>query len=163
MIILGIDPGLGTTGWGVIESSGQRLRYLGCGTINTNAKQPLAQRLQCLHQSLQQIILLYQPQECAIEETFVNSNALSSLKLGHARGVLMLTAALNNLLVSEYAPTMIKKSVVGVGRAEKMQVMMMVRQLLPLAKIESEDASDALATAICHAHVGHTQKKWEAS
>ncbi|MBL0318584.1 MAG: crossover junction endodeoxyribonuclease RuvC [Alphaproteobacteria bacterium] len=161
MIILGIDPGLGTSGWGVIESIGQRLRYIGCGAIRTNAKEPLAQRLQYLHEQLQTIILTYQPHESALEETFVNKNALSSLKLGHARGVLMLTAAKAGLPVAEYAATTVKKSVVGVGRAEKSQVMMMVKQLLPQATFDSEDAADALAVAVCHAHIGNTHRKWE--
>ncbi len=161
MIILGIDPGLGTSGWGVIESIGQRLRYIGCGSISSKASQPLAERLQHLHHELQKIIMVYQPHESALEETFVNKNALSSLKLGHARGALMLTAAMAGLTVAEYAATTLKKSVVGVGRAEKSQVMMMVKQILPQANFDSEDAADALAVAICHAHIGNTHRKWE--
>lgn len=149
--ILGIDPGLQKTGWGIIHVTGNRLSYVACGTITTKEKS-LINRLKELYEGLHAVIKLHQPNEAAIEETFINTNALSSLKLGHARGVLMLTASLFNLPTHEYAATLVKKSVVGVGRAEKTQVEMMVRQLLPACKPDSADAADALAVAICHAH-----------
>lgn len=149
-IILGIDPGLQHTGWGIIEATGNHLRYIDCGTISPNIRLPFPERLHTLHEGLLGVIRAHSPAECAIEETFVNSNAASSLKLGHARGALLLTVAIAGLKVSEYAPTLIKKSVVGVGRAEKHQVMMMVKLLLPGCLVESEDAADSLATAICH-------------
>lgn len=151
--ILGIDPGLQHTGWGVIEQIGNRLKYVGCGVITAKSDMPLASRLLVLHQGMQAVIAEYSPEECAIEETFVNSNALSSLKLGHARGALMLTAGMAGLPVYEYAATLVKKSVVGVGRAEKNQVEVMVKHLLPGCIITGSDAADALAVAICHA--GH--------
>jgi crossover junction endodeoxyribonuclease RuvC len=148
--ILGIDPGLVKTGWGVIEHSGSSLRFVACGLIKPDANMPLAERLLALSSGITQVIGQYQPDECAIEEIFVNKNAMSSLKLGHARGALMVTVSLQKLPLSEYAATLVKKSVTGVGRAEKGQVAMMVKQLMPTARIDSEDAADALAVAICH-------------
>ena len=152
MRVLGIDPGLQATGWGVIEVCHHEHKYIGCGTIHTDSKSPMARRLQTLHDGLQEIIQRYQPDYAAIEETFVNKNALSSLKLGHARGALMMTLSLAGLEVSEYAATKVKKALVGVGRAEKHQVEAMVSMLLPDATISSADAADALAVALCHAH-----------
>lgn len=151
MRLLGIDPGLKHTGWGIIETSGNKLSYVACGCISTDEKEPISFRLLRLHTELTKILELYKPDEAAIEETFVNKNALSSLKLGHARGALMMTVSLAGLTPKEYAATLVKKSVVGVGRAEKDQVMMMVKMLLKGAEIKSADAADALAVAICHA------------
>jgi crossover junction endodeoxyribonuclease RuvC len=148
--VLGIDPGLNRTGWGVIDVDGNRLTFVAAGTIISSAKQPLSERLFYLGEELEKVITLYTPDMCAIEETFVNKNPLSSLKLGHARGALMLTAARHNLIPHEYAATLVKKAIVGVGRAEKSQMMMMIQQLLPQSNVTSEDAADALAVAICH-------------
>lgn len=150
--ILGIDPGLGNTGWGIIESERDRVRFIACGTVTTDAAAPLSERLKALHEGLAAVTALHRPHEAAIEETFVNRNPLSSLKLGHARGVLMMTVSLAGLSISEYAATLVKKSVVGAGRAEKEQVGYMVKLLLPGARPDSADAADALAVAICHAH-----------
>lgn len=153
-IILGIDPGLQHTGWGVIESVGSKLSFIACGTIHTTPKAPMAARLSHLSVELQRIMDCYKPESAGIEETFVNKNAQSSLKLGHARGALMLTMGQANLPLSEYAALLVKKTVTGVGRAEKGQIKAMLKVLLPQANPESEDAADALAVAICHAHHG---------
>jgi crossover junction endodeoxyribonuclease RuvC len=135
--ILGVDPGLRTTGWGVIEATGSRLSFVGCGSIETDAAASLVER--------------EGPNEAAIEETFVNRDPQSALKLGQARGVALASLALTGLPVAEYAANLIKKTVVGVGHAEKRQVAMMVRMLLPASTAASADAADALAVAICHA------------
>jgi crossover junction endodeoxyribonuclease RuvC len=148
--ILGIDPGLVKTGWGIIDFSGSSLRFVVSGIIKPNITLPLASRLAILSQNLTDIIAQYKPDECAIEETFVNKNPMSSLKLGHARGALMLTVSLSGIPLNEYAATLVKKSVTGIGRAEKNQVGIMVKHLMPTAKFDSEDAADALAVAICH-------------
>ncbi len=148
--IIGIDPGLTKTGWGVVEIFNNSYKFIACGTIYTDAKVDLSNRLQTLHAGLAQAITNHKPHEAAIEETFINVNPLSSLKLGHARGSLILTAGLHNVPVTEYSTTAIKKAVVGVGRAEKNQIGRMIQILLPLAKCNSEDEADALATAICH-------------
>ncbi len=148
--IIGIDPGLTKTGWGVVETAGNSLKFVSCGTIYTKSDQDLALRLQYLHQNLLEAIKLYQPYEAAIEETFINSNPISSLKLGHARGSLILSLAISGLKVHEYSTTAIKKAVVGVGRAQKDQIGAMIKILLPKAQFTSEDEADALATAICH-------------
>ncbi len=150
MIILGIDPALTKTGWGIISSYKNTLSFIACGTIKTDAKQPLDVRLHHIYKAISEVINLHKPDEVAIEETFVNNNAVSSLKLGHARGVLMLAAAVAGLKISEYASTSIKKTVVGVGRADKNQVGVMIKYLLPKAVVKSEDEADALAVAICH-------------
>lgn len=152
--ILGIDPGLQHTGWGVIDVAGQHSRYVACGVVHSHPKEALSHRLLTLHEGITQVIAAHQPQQVAIEETFVNKNALSSLKLGHARGVLMLSVQLAGLPVWEYAALLVKKSIVGVGRAEKDQVAMMVKVLLPGALPDSADAADALAIALTHAHHG---------
>lgn len=152
MRILGIDPGLNVTGWGVIEKQGNRLSFIAAGQVKTDAKAPLAERLKALHLGLEQTLSLYKPQEAAIEETFLNTNALSSLKLGHARGAAMLSVAMHGVPLAEYAARLVKKSVVGVGKAEKEQVEAMVKMILPGAKATSADAYDALAVAICHAN-----------
>lgn len=150
--ILGIDPGLQHTGWGVIEISGNQLSFVDCGVIHSDPKQDTALRLQHIHNELQKVILIQKPQEAAVEETFINKNAGSSLKLGHARGAILLSLSLGGLAVDEYSTNLVKKSVVGKGHADKNQVAMMVRSLLPTSTAKSADASDALAVAITHAH-----------
>lgn len=152
--ILGIDPGLNITGWGVIKViNNHNLVFIDSGIIKTESSLDLAERLGQIYTNLIEVIKSHQPNECAIEETFVNKNSLSSLKLGHARGVAMLAATLSGLTIKEYAATLVKKTIVGVGRAEKNQVKIMVETLLPNAKILTSDAADALAIAICH--MGH--------
>lgn len=152
MILLGLDPGLGTTGWGVIAADGNRLSHIANGHIKTDAKQPLATRLLTLDAALTDLILEYHPNAAAVEEVFVNSNPQSTLKLGQARGVVLLGAARAGFDVGEYAARLVKKSVVGIGNASKEQVHAMVSRLLPGAKIAGADAADALAVAITHAH-----------
>jgi crossover junction endodeoxyribonuclease RuvC len=152
MRLIGFDPGLRQTGWGVIESDGNRLSHIANGVVTTNAKADLASRLAELHDGLVQIIDQFAPLEAAVEETFVNKNPTSTLKLGQARGIVMLVPARAGLAVSEYTPNLIKKSVVGAGHAAKEQVQMMVGVLLPGCEIANADAADALAVAICHAH-----------
>ena len=150
--IIGIDPGLQKTGWGIIEASGSSLRFVDCGLIKPNPKSEMAERLQFLSEELTQVLTQYEPKTAAIEDTFVNQNPTTSLKLGMARGALMLTLAQYGLDVSEYAPNKIKKSVVGQGHAAKDQMGMMVKVLLPSCGSPSEDEADALAIAITHAH-----------
>ncbi len=153
--ILGIDPGLQKTGWGIIISHHNSLKYVACGTIKPAAKAPLAERLGALNKELERVIQTYRPQQAAIEETFVTANGASTLKLGQARGALILSLSLAGLPVAEYAATQVKKTITGVGRAEKGQIGMMVRTLLPQARAKledvGEDALDALAVALCHA------------
>ena len=150
--ILGLDPGLRLTGWGVVESDGHRLRHIANGVVRSTDTLSLAERLREIHESLQSVIETWRPHEAAIEETFVNKNPLSTLKLGQARGVVMLAPALAGTPVAEYAPNVIKKTVVGVGHAGKEQIHAMVKVLLPGVVIGGADAADALAVAICHAH-----------
>lgn len=150
--VLGLDPGLRNTGWGVIEADGNRLRAVADGVIHSDAARPLSERLNQLFEGIIDVIAQWQPDEAAVEETFVNKNPLSTLKLGQARGVVMLAPARSGLLVAEYAPTVVKKSVVGTGTAAKGQVGLMIRTLLPGCGAASPDAADALAVAICHAH-----------
>ena len=152
MRILGIDPGLQKTGWGIIEVQGHNLKFVACGTIKTKATDPLSERLLTLDHGLSQVIVMNKPDAAAIEETFVNKNPASALKLGIARGATFLPPARAGLTVAEYPANLVKKSIVGSGHASKDQMGMMVRTLLPLAKPDSEDAADALAVAICHAH-----------
>ncbi|MEY3906592.1 MAG: hypothetical protein RIR59_1415 [Pseudomonadota bacterium] len=152
MLILGIDPGLGTTGWGLIAAEGNRLSHVANGQIATNAKTPLPHRLVELDRALTDIILQHRPDGIAVEEVFINSNPQSTLKLGQARGVILLCAARSGLEIGEYAARLIKKAVVGVGNADKTQVHAMISRLLPGAKIAGADAADALAVAITHAH-----------
>jgi crossover junction endodeoxyribonuclease RuvC len=149
--ILGVDPGLRNTGWGLIEVAGSRLSFLACGSIHTDAGVSLAERLAAIHRELTGLVERDRPDEAAVEETFVNRDAQSTLKLGQARGVTLAALALKALPVSEYAANLIKKTVVGVGHAEKPQVAMMVRMLLPASNAMTPDAADALAVAICHA------------
>ena len=151
--ILGLDPGLRKTGWGLIVADGQRLSYVASGTITSDDKLPLAQRLAQIHQGVMSVLSGHTVDEAAVEETFANKNPASTLKLGQARGVIMLAPALHGLSVAEYAPNQIKKSVVGVGHADKAQIHTMIKVLLPLAKPDSMDAADALAIAITHAHL----------
>lgn len=153
MIIIGFDPGLGTTGWGVISSVDNRLTHIANGQIKTNAAMPLASRLLQLDLELADLMLEHKPDSAAVEEVFVNKNPQSTLKLGQARGVVLLGASRSGIGVAEYAARLIKKSVVGVGNADKTQVQAMLKILLPGAKIAGPDAADALAVAITHAHL----------
>lgn len=153
MRILGIDPALGTSGWGIIDVSGSSLSFVSGGVIRTRAKDTDPVRLKTIHDGLHQIIEQFSPTHMAVEETYVNSNARTSLKLGQARGVPLLLGALYGLEIGEYTPLQIKKSVVGYGRAEKEQVKAMVQQILPTACFSTLDTADALAVAICHAHM----------
>ena len=150
--ILGVDPGLRRTGWGLVCSEGSRLTYLASGSVSSNDKEPLALRLKALHDGLTAVVRDLAPDEAAVEETFVSKDAQSSLKLGHARGIALLVPALAGLTVAEYPANLVKKTVVGAGHAEKRQIQAMVRMLLPKADPESDDAADALAVAITHAH-----------
>ncbi|MBU6235456.1 MAG: crossover junction endodeoxyribonuclease RuvC [Alphaproteobacteria bacterium] len=150
--ILGIDPGLLRCGWGVIESNQNRLSFVAGGVIRPDSKAPMAERLCAIDEGLAKVIAEWQPDEAAIEETFSNMNAASTLKLGMARGVAFIAPARAGLKVGEYAANAIKKSVVGAGHAGKEQVQMMVKVLLPKAVFEIADTADALAVAICHAH-----------
>jgi crossover junction endodeoxyribonuclease RuvC len=152
VIIIGLDPGLGTTGWGVIAKSGNRLTHLANGQVRTDPKAALAERLVTLDRELTDVILAHRPDAGAVEEVFVNTNAQSTLKLGQARGVCLLALARAGLPVSEYATRLVKKAIVGTGGAEKAQVQAMLRVLLPGVKLAGADAADALAVAICHAH-----------
>ena len=150
--ILGVDPGLRNTGWGVIDCVGARISFVACGTIRSDAAASLAERLRQLHQGVAEVIIAHQPDEAAIEETFVNRDPQATLKLGQARGAAMLAPALAGLPVAEYAANLVKKTVVGVGHAAKVQVDHMVKLHLPGVKVAGPDAADALAVAICHAH-----------
>lgn len=152
MILLGLDPGLGTTGWGLIRAEGNRLSHIANGQLKTDAKAPLPQRLAHLDAMLAALVADHAPDGAAVEEVFVNSNPQSTLKLAHARGVAIAAVARAGIDVGEYAPRLVKKAVVGTGTAEKAQVHAMIARLLPGAKIAGADAADALAVAICHAH-----------
>ena len=150
--ILGIDPGLRRTGWGLIAAEGNRLIYLACGSVATNEKLSLAERLVTIHDGLARIVDEFRPDEAAVEATFVNRDATATLKLGQARGIALLVPAKAGVLVAEYAPNLVKKTIVGAGHAEKAQIRLMVGVLLPKADPKSEDAADALAIAVTHAH-----------
>lgn len=154
MIILGLDPGLGCTGWGVIRAEGNRLSHIANGQIKTDAAMPIASRLLQLDLELKDILTQYTPDAVAVEEVFVNKNPQSTLKLGQARGVVLLGAARGGVPVAEYATRLIKKAIVGVGNADKAQVQAMLAILLPGVKLAGHDAADALAAAITHAHIG---------
>ena len=158
--LIGLDPGLRKTGWGIVDFDGITISYVQCGIISPPVSGDMSRRLAFLHESLLQVLKKWQPESAAIEETFVNKNAASTLKLGQARGVVMLTPALVGLAVAEYHNRVVKLSVVGTGRAAKQQIHVMVKHLLPGANPESEDEADALAIAICHAH--HSSSKIEA-
>jgi len=150
--IIGIDPGLRRTGWGVIEIDGPRLVYVGSGLITSDSEEALAFRLRAIFEGLSTVIASFSPREAAVEETFVNDNPRATLKLGQARGMALLAPAMKGLAVGEYPPNLIKKTVTGSGHADKKQMQIMVGFLLPKAKVESADEADALAIAICHAH-----------
>lgn len=150
--ILGIDPGLRRTGWGMIAVAGNVLSFLAAGTIRAPLDGELAQRLVVLHAGLTGVMRDYAPDEAAVEQTFVNRDATATLKLGQARGIALLVPALAGLAVAEYAPNAVKKTIVGAGHAEKRQIRAMVRVLLPRAEFDGDDSADALAVAICHAH-----------
>src|ERR1700691_4953864 len=150
--ILGIDPGLRRTGWGGVEIAGNRLGFLGCGSVTTNARDDLASRLLVIHDGLMRILEEFRPDEAAVEATFVNKDASATLKLGQARGIAMLVPAIAGLPVAEYAPNLVKKTIIGVGHGEKAQIRMMLGVLLPKADPRTHDAADALAVAVTHAH-----------
>ena len=152
MLILGLDPGLGTTGWGMIRADGNRLSHVANGQIRTDASMPLPRRLALLHGAIVEVIRAHRPEGAAVEEVLGNSNAQSTLKLGQARGMALLAAAQAELVVGEYHPSIVKKAVVGTGGADKAQVGFMIRRLLPTAGETTADAADALAVAIAHAH-----------
>jgi crossover junction endodeoxyribonuclease RuvC len=155
--ILGIDPGLRRTGWGVVEMDGNRLSFIGCGSVEPPENLPLASRLLAIHEGLAKVLGDYAPAEAAVEQTFVNKDGVATLKLGQARGVAMLAPAMFGIAVSEYAPNQVKKTVVGAGHADKHQILVMLKILLPKADPKSPDAADALAVAITHAH--HRQSR----
>ncbi|MEM6382080.1 MAG: crossover junction endodeoxyribonuclease RuvC [Pseudomonadota bacterium] len=150
--IIGVDPGLRHMGWGVIDCAGTQLSYVASGVVSPASDQELAMRLAALHAGLTNVIVDHAPAEASVEETFVNKDPLSTLKLGQARGVALLAVAQHGLQVGEYAANKVKKTVVGVGHADKRQVQAMVEVLLPRAKVSRADEADALAIAICHAH-----------
>jgi crossover junction endodeoxyribonuclease RuvC len=152
MLILGLDPGLGTTGWGLIRAEGNRLSHCANGRLRTDSAAPLPRRLAHLDTMLDALLADHAPEAAAVEEVFVNANPQSTLKLGQARGVVICAAARAGLEVGEYAARLVKKAVVGTGNADKAQVHAMVARLLPGTKIDGPDAADALAVAICHAH-----------
>ncbi len=160
--VLGLDPGLRRTGWGIIEAGGSRLRHIANGSVDSGTG-PTAQRLRRLYEGISLVIVDHGPDAAAVEETFLNKNPGSTLKLGLARGVVMLAPARAGLEVEEYSANHIKKSVVGAGHATKEQVAMMVGKLLPGCAIDGPDAADALAVAICHAHHLETGRVWTAA
>lgn len=163
MRVIGLDPGLRRTGWGVIEQSGSRLRHIANGTLRSDDALPLAERLLQLRLGLEAVLVEYRPATAAVEETLSNRNPASTLKLGMARGVALLVPAAAGLTVTEYLPMIVKKSVVGTGHAGKEQVQMMVERLLPGCRLASADAADALAVAICHAHHAASLRSWAAT
>ena len=150
--ILGIDPGLRRTGWGIVEIAGTRLGFIGCGSVTTRDQDTLAARLLAIHDGLARIVAEFRPDEAAVEATFVNKDAKATLKLGQARGIALVVPARAGVPVAEYAPNLVKKSIVGAGHGDKLQVRMMVGVLLPKADPRSDDAADALAIAVTHAH-----------
>ena len=155
MRVIGIDPGLRRTGWGVIELNGNKLRHIGNGVCKSLGSNSLPERLLQLYQQLKEIIILHKPTCAAVESTFVSKDAAASLKLGHARGIALLAPAKAGLPVFEYAPNTVKKTVVGVGHADKIQVAHMVKMQLPAAEFDGYDAADALGVALCHAYQGN--------
>ena len=152
--LLGLDPGLGTTGWGLIQAEGNRLSHIANGQLKTDTAAPLPERLADLARQLETLIAEHAPEGTAVEEVFVNKNPQSTLKLGQARGVCLLALAKAGLPVTEYATRLVKKALVGTGAAEKAQVQAMLGVLLPGVKLAGADAADALAVAVCHAHIG---------
>ncbi|WP_370252062.1 crossover junction endodeoxyribonuclease RuvC [Nioella sp.] len=162
MRIIGIDPGLRNMGWGVIDSHGSRLSHVANGTCHSTG-QDLAARLLSLHRQLSEVLARYAPDQAAVEQTFVNRDAVATLKLGQARAIALLVPAEAGLPVAEYAPNAVKKTVVGVGHAHKNQVEHMVKMQLPGAKPSSADAADALAIALCHAFHAQTAGRFAAA
>ena len=160
MRLLGLDPGLRVTGWGVIDVDGNELHHVADGAVKPPVEGEMAARLAALFTDLQRVVAAYAPDEAAVEETFVNRNPAAALKLGQARGVVLLVPALAGIPVAEYAANLVKKSLVGVGHADKRQVGVMVRTLLPGAAPATADAADALAVAICHAHHRASLIRW---
>ncbi|RAI03701.1 crossover junction endodeoxyribonuclease RuvC [Acuticoccus sediminis] len=160
--ILGIDPGLQATGWGAIRVNGSALSFVGSGTITSDTRAPLAVRLAALYAGLQQVVAEIAPEEAAVETTFVSRDGAATLKLGQARGIALLAPAAQGIPVSEYAPNLVKKSVVGAGHADKRQIRHMIGVLLPRATAKSDHAADALAVAICHAS-HRTARAWAAA
>ena len=154
MLIIGLDPGLGTTGWGIVAKVGNRLSHIANGQVRTDATAPLPERLVTIDRELTDVILHYRPDTSAVEEVFVNANPQSTLKLGQARGVCLLALARAGLPVSEYATRLVKKAIVGTGAADKAQVQAMLKVLLPGVEVAGADAADALAVAIADAHLG---------
>lgn len=158
--VIGLDPGLRHTGWGIIEAEGSRLRHIANGVIRSDGALDLASRLVQLKEGIEEVLSAYEPDEAAVEETLANKNPSSTLKLGMARGVALLVPRLSGLTVAQYLPMIVKKSVVGTGHAKKEQVEMMVTRLLPGTEIAAADSADALAVAICHAHNRSTRQAW---
>ena len=163
MRLIGLDPGLRHTGWGVIDADANRLSHVANGVVRSDQSLSLTERLVQLHEALKRVLETYGPDEAAVEASLVNKNPTSSLKLGVARGVILLTPGLAGLPVTEYLPNIVKKAVVGTGHAAKEQVQAMVRHLLPGVTVESPDAADALAVAICHSHYAATRRRWAAT
>jgi len=159
MRVLGLDPGLRVTGWGLIDTEGNRLRWVADGVVRSDETLSLGERLAQLHRGVQAVIAEWTPDEAAVEQTFVNQNPASTLKLGQARGAVLVAASLAGLPVAEYAPTQVKQALVGTGRAAKDQVEVMVRRLLPGCEAKTADAADALAVAVCHTHNRGTASK----
>jgi crossover junction endodeoxyribonuclease RuvC len=157
--IAGFDPGLSRTGWGVIEADGARLTHIANGVVTTASSQSLGERLAALHRGICAILEQHAPQAVAVEQAFVAKDPLAAMKLGHARAIALLAAAEAGLTIAEYAPNHVKKSVVGVGHADKLQVQAMVKRLLPAVLFEAADAADALACAIAHAHLAGTRAR----
>ena len=162
MRVLGLDPGLRHTGWGIIDVAGNRLTHVADGVVHAATDEPLAERLVSLFRQITSVIERFHPDQAAVEETFVNRNPASTLKLGVARGVVLLAPAERGLLVTEYSANLVKKAVVGAGHAEKAQVQLLVRRLLPGCDGSDPDAADALAVAICHAHYAANRRLREA-
>ncbi len=160
MRLLGLDPGLRVTGWGMVEADGNNLSHIADGALKIDARGSLAERLADLYAGLREVLDLHHPDEAAVEETFVNRNPASALKLGQARGVVLLAPAEFGIPVAEYPANVVKKSVVGAGHADKQQIDAMVRMLLPGCEAATPDAADALAVAICHAHHMTTRRRW---
>jgi crossover junction endodeoxyribonuclease RuvC len=160
MRLVGIDPGLRTTGWGVIEAAGNRLVHVANGRVTSDAAATMAERLVQLHDGLIAVLEKWRPEEAAVEETFVNTNPASTLKLGQARGIALLVPARLGLPVAEYAANAVKKAVVGAGHADKTQIQAMVKRLMPGVEFAGPDAADALAIAICHAHHSASRNAW---
>jgi len=162
MRVLGLDPGLRQTGWGIIDAEGNHLRHVANGVVVSKGKDDLAERLLQLHRGLGEVVATFSPDTAAVEVTLANKNPSSTLKLGMARGIALLTPALSGLVVAEYLPMIVKKAVVGTGHADKEQVAMMVARLLPGCDPAAPDAADALAVAVCHAHHVSTGRQWSA-